>query len=131
LYQVYVRKEKNEDMDQNKHDNQPYSVRHSVAPEVRWREPDPEDGGAVQGVDPIRFEDQLKERAAGPMGRLLVLVFFSLILIHYGAMLTLILLGHSDTADKLSGIFTAWLPVMSGMAGAAAMHYFHERRWHS
>jgi hypothetical protein len=118
-------------MDQTNSTNQKQSVsRLSVAQELKWPEEEAEFGGYVEDVvaDECRHEKHLKERRAGSLGMLLVWVIFSLILAHYAAMVTLILLGHQEATDRLSGVFSGWLPVMSGLLGAVAVHYFHSRR---
>jgi len=117
-------------MDQdNNEDNRKYSVsKLSVAQELSWPESEPEFGGHVNGVTDEHTYVHLKERTAGPMGMLLIRVIFGLVLVHYGSVLTLILLGHQEATDRLSGIFSGWLPVVSGLVGAVVVHYFHEGR---
>lgn len=46
------------------------------------------------------------------------------VLIHYTCVMVLIFTGHTDGATILEDLFHSWLPVLSGLAGAAVTYYF-------
>lgn len=46
------------------------------------------------------------------------------LLLHYAAIITLELFGKHDAVKSLEAVFHAWLPVLSGLVGAAVTYYF-------
>jgi hypothetical protein len=46
------------------------------------------------------------------------------LVLHYVAVMALELAGKHDAFKSLEAIFNAWLPVLSGLVGAAVTYYF-------
>ena len=46
------------------------------------------------------------------------------LLVHYAAVIALELFGKHDAVKSLETIFNAWLPILSGLVGAAVTYYF-------
>ena len=63
------------------------------------------------------------ETASRIAGWLLVILAGSLVL-HYTSVTILILCKRDDALKVVEDIFHSWLPVLSGLAGAAATYYF-------
>lgn len=84
-----------------------------------------------QGGYQANLNDLLKERHAHTASKLAAWVIgimaFSIIL-HYGCVLLLVFTKRTDGITVLSDIFHSWLPVVSGLAGAAATYYFTKEK---
>lgn len=79
------------------------------------------------GYQPPNLADILKQRHAATASKLAIWVLGILaasIALHYGCLLLLIFKNRSDGIPVLADIFHAWLPVVSGLTGAAATYYF-------
>ncbi len=46
------------------------------------------------------------------------------LVLHYAAVMALEWAGKHDAVKSLEAIFNAWLPVLSGLVGAAVTYYF-------
>ena len=46
------------------------------------------------------------------------------LVLHYAAVTALELSGKHEAVKSLEAIFNAWLPVLSGLVGAAVTYYF-------
>ena len=71
--------------------------------------------------------DLLKQRHAQTASKLsgwLVVILAGGIVLHYGCVMTLIILKRDDAAKLLEDLFHSWLPVVAGLAGGAATYYF-------
>ena len=93
-------------------------------------EEEPLEGGLVTGVDDDLGYHPAKHHAdtARRLTYSLVVVLAVSVGAHYALTFTLILLGKPEASEKLETIFNAWLPVVSGLVGAAASHYFTKER---
>jgi hypothetical protein len=77
------------------------------------------------------LSDLLKERHAHTAGKLAVWVLWILagsIIVHYVCVLAFVFTGHADGIKTLEDLFHSWLPVVSGLASAAATYYFTKDR---
>jgi hypothetical protein len=54
----------------------------------------------------------------------LVIVLGGSIVIHYATVLVLEMYGYHKAVESLEKIFNSWLPVISGLVGAATTYYF-------
>jgi hypothetical protein len=66
--------------------------------------------------------DPAKQRAV--ITRALIAMMAVGLLIHYGAVITLEWSGKHESVKSLETILNAWLPVLSGLVGAAVTYYF-------
>ena len=62
------------------------------------------------------------------IAKTLVWIMAGGLLLHYSAVVTLELVGKPEAVKSLEPIFNAWLPVMSGLVGAAVTFYFTRER---
>jgi hypothetical protein len=46
------------------------------------------------------------------------------LVLHYAAVVVLEVFGKHDSVKSLETIFNAWLPILSGLVGAAVTYYF-------
>ncbi len=58
----------------------------------------------------------------------LVIVLGGSIAIHYTAIVLLELYGFHNAVENLENIFNSWLPVISGLVGAATTYYFTKEK---
>jgi hypothetical protein len=61
------------------------------------------------------------------LARWIVIILGGTIVLQYGTVLILALWKRDDAIKIVENMFHSWLPVISGLAGAAATHYFTER----
>jgi predicted component of type VI protein secretion system len=65
------------------------------------------------------------------IARILITMMALGLLIHYGAVITFEWIGKHESVKSLETILNAWLPILSGLVGAAVTYYFtHEDRKH-
>src|SRR5260221_2194782 len=67
-------------------------------------------------------QDPSAQRAI--IARILIAMMAVGLLIHYGAVITFEWIGKHDAVKSLETILNAWLPVLSGLVGAAVTYYF-------
>ncbi len=95
---------------------------------------DPQDGN-VRGDEPVDVfvdpaerphasgrRDPAVDRAIIAKG--LIWMMAVGIVLHYAAVVAFELSGKHDSVKSLETIFNAWLPVLSGLVGAAVTYYF-------
>jgi hypothetical protein len=58
------------------------------------------------------------------IARILIWMMAIGLVVHYAAVMALELCGRHDAVKSLETIFNAWLPVLSGLVGAAVTFYF-------
>lgn len=78
---------------------------------------DPAEGPHVS--DP---RDPSADRAV--IARILIWMMAVGLLLHYAAVMALEWAGKHEAVKSLEDIFHAWLPVLSGLVGAAVTYYF-------
>ena len=79
------------------------------------------------GYRPPDISDTLKQRHAETANKLaawLIAILGGSLVIHYACIMILILYKRDDAAKLLEDLFHSWLPVLSGLAGAAVTYYF-------
>ena len=88
----------------------------------------PNPGQAGYRLDPpVDFDKLVKQKHADTARRLayvLVGILAGSILLHYGCVMALILLKRQEDVKTLEQLFNSLLPVISGLASAAATYYF-------
>ena len=76
-------------------------------------------------LDPRRH----RERTAAWLAAALLAVFAGSFFLHYTVLAFVVAEGANDLTQRLSDVFNAWLPVVSGLFGSAVTYYFtHQRR---
>src|ERR1700730_14980937 len=99
----------------------------------------PDDSESVAGdaipvvydpLDQVRAaQDPSTQRAI--VARILITMMAVGLLIHYGAVITFEWIGKHESIKSLETILNSWLPILSGLVGAAVTYYFtHEDRKH-
>jgi hypothetical protein len=86
----------------------------------------PPQAGLLTGYQP-RMAEIMKHRhaeAARKLSGWLVIILAGGILLHYVCVMTLILCNRAEGAKIMEDLFHSWLPVVSGLASAAATYYF-------
>ena len=74
-------------------------------------------------------QDPSAQRAI--IARILITMMAVGLLIHYGAVITFEWIGKHESIKSLETILNSWLPILSGLVGAAVTYYFtHEDRKH-
>jgi hypothetical protein len=74
-------------------------------------------------------QDPSAQRAI--IARILITMMALGLLIHYGAVITFEWIGKHESIKSLETILNAWLPILSGLVGAAVTYYFtHEDHKH-
>ncbi len=98
--------------------------------------PEPNTGLRLEGLPrPVESQtgyqpnsaDLLKQRhaeTASKLARWLVAILTGSIVLQYGCTMALIILKRNDDLKALGDVFHSWLPVLAGLAGAAATYYF-------
>jgi hypothetical protein len=86
----------------------------------------PIEGGLISEVDEDLSFHKEKHRAdtARRLAYWLVIVLGGSIAIHYATIVALELSGNHNSVESLEKIFNSWLPVISGLVGAATTYYF-------
>jgi hypothetical protein len=83
------------------------------------------------GVLPPSYADILKKthvETAKTLSFWLVGILAGTVLLHYGCVMTLVLLGKDYELPIIEDVLHAWLPVLAGLAGSAATYYFTRDR---
>ena len=90
----------------------------------------PEEGGSIIGVDEDIPFQEAKHRAetSRRLAYLLVGIMAVSFLMHYIAIAFLEFYGKSSATKTLSDAFSTWLPVISGLVGAAVTYFFTRER---
>lgn len=88
-------------------------------------DPDIVEGGEIQSSGPVEFQE-VKHRAetARALAMILTWVLALTGLIHYGVTAALLAFDKKEVSEELGKIFNVWLPVISGLVGAATTYYF-------
>jgi hypothetical protein len=88
-----------------------------------------------QPPDPLdvlkHIEASLKQKEATTaqyLAYIIVLMLFASVVGHYALMGFFVWQGRGDATATFEHIFNAWLPVVSGLASAAATYYFTKDR---
>jgi len=86
----------------------------------------PIEGGLVTQADEDLSFHKEKHRAdtTRKLAFGLVIVLGGSIAIHYATIVLLELYGFHNSVENLEKIFNSWLPVISGLVGAATTYYF-------
>lgn len=86
------------------------------------------EGGEIKGISGAGYKvDPLKGHRATTARTLaygLLIILAISIVAHYGITAWLLASDRLDAVDKLQGIYTTWLPVISGLAGSAVTYFF-------
>jgi nitrate reductase NapE component len=86
------------------------------------------EGGEITGVNDTGYKvDPLKKHRAATARVLaygLVAILALSVMAHYGIIVWLLVDEKTDAIDKLNGIYTTWLPVISGLAASAVTYFF-------
>lgn len=87
------------------------------------------EGGEIQEIDENAVKvDPLKHHQAKTSRTIaysLIIVLAASVLCHYLAVVAILLYTQNQTLiDALGDIFSAWLPVISGLTGSAVTYYF-------
>jgi hypothetical protein len=90
----------------------------------------PIEGGLVSRADENLTFHKEKHRAdtTRRLASWLVLVLGGSIAIHYVTVLLLEMWGYHNAVASLEKIFNSWLPVISGLVGAATTYYFTKEK---
>lgn len=91
----------------------------------------PPAGSQSPGAGPLPppySPEQHRARTASRLAFGLLAMLGVIILVHYAFLIALVFWKHDDYAASLVVDFShSWLPVLSGLAGAAATYYFTTR----
>jgi hypothetical protein len=64
----------------------------------------------------------------GRLAWTLIVVMALSLVAHYSVVTIFIYRGNTAAAESLQNIFHAWLPVISGLVGAAVAYYFADKK---
>lgn len=93
-------------------------------------EDEPIDGGTVSDVgEELPFhEAEHRAHTARKLAYWLVGLLGATILVHYICVMILEVEGKHEAVESLSSIFQSFLPVISGLVGAATTFYFTQKK---
>jgi hypothetical protein len=86
------------------------------------------EGGEIQEIDDddVRIEfTRHKAKTTRTLAYLLVATLGISVALHYGAVILILVRTENQALiDTLDGIFSSWLPVISGLTGSAVTYFF-------
>jgi len=86
-------------------------------------------GGYVRDIEDLTFhEPKHRAQTAKLLALTLVWILAITIFIHYSTTALLSYASRTDAVESLNKIFNGWLPVISGLVGAATTYYFTRDR---
>ena len=89
----------------------------------------PIEGGLVEDVRDLEFHPgRYRAETAKGLAFLLVWILAISVALHYVFTGILQANNYAEAAESLSKIFNIWLPVISGLVGAAAAYYFTKEK---
>ena len=74
--------------------------------------------------DPLVTDPRDPSADRAVIARILIWMLAVGLVLHYAAVTALELSGKHEAVKSLEAIFNAWLPVLSGLVGAAVTYYF-------
>ncbi len=88
------------------------------------------DGGQISEVSELRVDPLKKDKAETTkrLAIILVVVLATSFLVHFIALMVLLMSGRQAEAETLNQTFSTWLPVISGLASSAVTYYFTKEK---
>lgn len=86
-------------------------------------------GGYVTDLEDVAFhETKHRAQTARLLAVTLVWILAGTIIVHYTVTACLSIAGKAEAVEGLNKVFNVWLPVISGLVGAATTYYFTRDR---
>lgn len=101
---------------------------HSLATDQVEGEEWVEGGEITLGPEPVSWKEKHESETAKVVAFSLLAILAGSIVLHYVAVIILMVNDQKDTVDVLSQVFDSWLPVISGFVGGAVTFYLTRQK---